>query len=116
LAPARRASESPIAIACFRFFTFFPERPLLSVPRLRSRITFPTFLDASLLYLAMIPDPDVAFSKNIDGNRTQELQGSIENGRFRRSQGCNRFPAARKNALRSPVWRRKNSNMANRVS
>jgi len=38
-APARRASDRPIAIACFRLVTFLPERPLLSVPRLRSRIT-----------------------------------------------------------------------------
>jgi hypothetical protein len=30
--PSRRASESPIAIACFRLFTFLPERPLFSVP------------------------------------------------------------------------------------
>jgi len=30
--PERRASDNPIAIACFRLFTFLPERPLLSVP------------------------------------------------------------------------------------
>jgi hypothetical protein len=30
LAPSRRASESPIAIACFRLVTFLPERPDLS--------------------------------------------------------------------------------------
>lgn len=35
-APARRASLKPIAIACLRLFTFLPERPDLSVPRLRS--------------------------------------------------------------------------------
>jgi len=33
--PFRRASESPIAIACLRLFTFFLLRPLRSVPRLR---------------------------------------------------------------------------------
>ena len=32
--PLRRASDRPIAIACFRLFTVFPLRPLLSVPRL----------------------------------------------------------------------------------
>src|SRR5690606_24497633 len=37
-APARRASDSPMAIACLRLVTFFPERPLFSVPRLRSRM------------------------------------------------------------------------------
>ena len=35
-APAFRASERPIAIACSRLVTFFPERPDLSSPRLRS--------------------------------------------------------------------------------
>jgi hypothetical protein len=41
-APARRACERPIAIACLRLLTFLPERPLRSVPRLRSRIAFAT--------------------------------------------------------------------------
>ena len=36
--PAARASDRPIAIACSRLFTFRPERPLVKVPRLRSRI------------------------------------------------------------------------------
>ena len=53
LAPARRASESPIAIACFRLVTFLPDPPLLKVPRFRSRITFATFFWAALPYLAM---------------------------------------------------------------
>lgn len=52
-APERRASESPIAIACLRLFTFLPERPLLSVPRLRSCIALRTFLAAFFPYLAM---------------------------------------------------------------
>jgi TnpA family transposase len=41
--PARRASESPMAMACLRLLTFVPDRPLFSVPRLRSSITFFTF-------------------------------------------------------------------------
>jgi hypothetical protein len=41
--PACRASDNPIAMACLRLVTFFPDRPLLSVPRFRSRITFSTF-------------------------------------------------------------------------
>src|SRR5919201_812406 len=49
--PARRASESPIAIACLRLFTFLPLRPLLSVPRLRSCMARSTFLDAPFEYL-----------------------------------------------------------------
>ena len=51
-APALRASERPIAIACLRLFTFFPERPLLSVPRFFSCIAFLTLLFAFGPYLA----------------------------------------------------------------
>jgi hypothetical protein len=40
-APFSRASESPIAIACLRLFTFFPE-PLLSVPRFFLRMALST--------------------------------------------------------------------------
>lgn len=40
--PSRRASESPMAMACLRLVTFLPE-PLFSVPRLRSCIAFSTF-------------------------------------------------------------------------
>jgi hypothetical protein len=54
LAPARRASDSPIAIACLRLVTFLPDRPLRNVPRLRSRIVFSTLLRAFFPYLAMM--------------------------------------------------------------
>ncbi|GAC1501495.1 MAG: hypothetical protein NVS1B14_05910 [Vulcanimicrobiaceae bacterium] len=43
LAPERRASESPIAIACFRLVTFLPERPDSSLPRFISCMVFLTF-------------------------------------------------------------------------
>jgi hypothetical protein len=49
-APARRAFDNPIAIACFRLLTFLPERPDLSVPRFRSRIVCRTLAEAFLLY------------------------------------------------------------------
>jgi hypothetical protein len=49
--PALRASDRPIAIACFRLFTFLPLRPLFSVPALRSCIARSTFLLAALEYL-----------------------------------------------------------------
>ena len=52
--PARRASESPIAIACLRLVTFFPERPLFSVPALRSFIALATFCEAFFPYLLAI--------------------------------------------------------------
>src|SRR4030095_7637730 len=51
--PARRASESPMAIACFRLVTFFPDRPLFNVPRLRSRIARSTFSLAIRPYFAI---------------------------------------------------------------
>jgi hypothetical protein len=43
--PLRRASESPMAIACLRLFTFLP-LPLFRVPRLRLRIAPLTSRDA----------------------------------------------------------------------
>jgi hypothetical protein len=49
LPPARRASESPIAIACFRLVTFLPERPDRSLPAFISRI------ERSTLRLAVFP-------------------------------------------------------------
>lgn len=53
--PARRASERPMATACFLLVTFladdfFEPRPDVSVPFLRSLIAFATFLLAPLLY------------------------------------------------------------------
>src|SRR2546422_885293 len=53
LAPARRASLRPMAIACLRLRTFLPDRPERSVPRFRSRIARSTFFDAFLPYFAM---------------------------------------------------------------
>src|SRR4051794_1857925 len=53
LAPARRASLSPIAIACLRLLTSRPEPPDLSVPRLRSCIARFTLLCAFRPYLAI---------------------------------------------------------------
>jgi hypothetical protein len=50
--PASRASDNPIAIACFLLVTFLPE-PLLRVPRFRSCIAFSTFSLAFLPYLAI---------------------------------------------------------------
>jgi hypothetical protein len=54
LAPAFRASYNPIAMACLRLFTFFPDRPLLSFPVFRSCIAFSTFSAAFFPYLAIL--------------------------------------------------------------
>src|SRR5689334_25054231 len=51
--PARRASDSPMAIACLRLFTRLPERPLFSVPCFRLCIARFTLLRAFCPYLAM---------------------------------------------------------------
>ena len=52
--PARRASDSPMAIACLRLFTVLPDRPLFNLPVFRSCIAFSTFSDAFFPYLAII--------------------------------------------------------------
>src|SRR5262249_8886359 len=49
-APFLRASERPIAMACFRLVTLRPLRPLLSVPRFLRRIADATVLCDFLLY------------------------------------------------------------------
>lgn len=54
LAPERRASDSPIAIACLRLRTLMPERPLLSLPRFISCIARLTFPPLALPYLRAI--------------------------------------------------------------
>jgi hypothetical protein len=55
--PARRASDNPIAIACFRLVTLRPELPLFNVPRLRSCMAFSTFFEAASLYFRAINPP-----------------------------------------------------------
>jgi hypothetical protein len=50
LAPALRASDSPIAIACLRLLTFLPDLPDLSFPSFISCIDRSTLEEAFLLY------------------------------------------------------------------
>src|SRR5712664_2609759 len=53
--PSAPAAERSMAIACLRFLTFSPERPLFSVPALRFFIARPTLADAFFEYFrAMI--------------------------------------------------------------
>ena len=54
LAPERRASDSPMAIACLRLFALFPDRPLFNLPRLYSCIARPTFFFELELYFGMV--------------------------------------------------------------
>jgi hypothetical protein len=53
LAPFFLASERPIAMACLRLVTFFPLRPLLSLPRFISCISVFTSLPALGLYFRL---------------------------------------------------------------
>src|SRR5215831_2218852 len=57
LSPSRRASDSPIAIACLGLRTLREEAPLFNVPALRLRIARPTLADAFLEYFRAIVDP-----------------------------------------------------------
>jgi hypothetical protein len=69
-APFFRASESPIAIACFLLLTFRPDLPLLSVPAFRFFMARSTFFDAPLEYfrffafLAIAPILQLICSRN----------------------------------------------------
>ncbi|MGH8231508.1 MAG: hypothetical protein ACRESY_06785 [Steroidobacteraceae bacterium] len=56
-APARRASDRPIAIACLRLVTFLPEPPLRNLPCFISRMTRSTFLPLDFEYLRAIELP-----------------------------------------------------------
>src|SRR2546430_1993691 len=57
--PSRRASESPIAIACLRLFTFppLPPLPLFNVPRLNLCISRSTSFEAPDEYFLAISSP-----------------------------------------------------------
>jgi hypothetical protein len=57
LPPSLRASDRPMAIACFLLVTFLPEPPLRSVPRFRSCIAFSTFSLDFLPYLLAMQNP-----------------------------------------------------------
>jgi hypothetical protein len=52
-APSERASESPMAMACFGLVTFFPLRPDFSLPRLNSCISRSTVFEAFGLYFRL---------------------------------------------------------------
>jgi len=75
-APERRASERPIAIACLRLVTLRPERPLRSVPRLRSCMARSTFFDAFLLYFLAMSTPSDNLSCRAQHNPCQNRDTS----------------------------------------
>ena len=74
-APRRRASESPIAIACLRLVTFLPERPLRSLPCLRSFIARSTLAPAALPYLCHADLPRLSVGQRASPWRAGSLIG-----------------------------------------
>jgi hypothetical protein len=60
-----RASDRPIAIACFRLFTVFPLLPDLSVPFFLRRIALSTRFEAALPYFRRPEDFRVAISSSV---------------------------------------------------
>src|ERR1019366_854026 len=62
LPPARRASDNPIAIACFGLFTVLSEFPDLSSPRFISCIARSTFSEALFPYFTAMIRSLVLFS------------------------------------------------------
>src|SRR5882757_2895537 len=97
LAPAWRASESPIAMACLRLLTLRPERPLRSVPLLRSCIARETFFAALRPYfLAAMETPDIRSKAHT--TFVQESRSGKPRARSRRTCGtplasCNSTPS-----------------------
>ena len=69
-APSFRAAASPMAIACFGFFTFLPLFPLLSRPRFISCMASFTDSRDFLPYLAMVPP---IWTLNTASSRSNEV-------------------------------------------
>lgn len=61
-APFFRASDKPMAIACFGFVTLLPLRPLFSFPACISCISVSTCLPADGLYLRPADERDAFFA------------------------------------------------------
>jgi hypothetical protein len=81
LAPLRRASESPIAIACLRLFTLRP-LPDFSLPLFNLCITFFTFCPAFGLYFRRLERERLLD----DRLRDELLRDRAEAERFRRPE------------------------------
>jgi hypothetical protein len=67
LAPFLRASDSPIAIACFLLFTVppFPPIPERNAPCLRRRIALLTDFAALFPYLAIVSSPQLRLMREL---------------------------------------------------
>ena len=90
LPPSRRASERPMAIACFLLFTFRPE-PLRSFPSFSSCIFSSTLSCAFFPYLLAIQKPPAqelvqAASPAVHGAAMEIVEGASTNAPRRRTR------------------------------
>jgi hypothetical protein len=105
LPPSRRASESPMAMACLRLVTFLPEPPLFNFPRFISCMFSSTFSDAFFPYLLAMQNPPAqqvvqAASPAFHFTNTDDGASTIAPRRFTRSESsC--VPAASDAGTRS---------------
>jgi hypothetical protein len=72
--PARRASDSPMAMACSRLRTVFPERPLLSLPLFIFFIARCTVRPAALLYFATSAASDTTHQQQYEEHDENQAQ------------------------------------------
>jgi hypothetical protein len=111
LPPSRLASERPIAMACLRLVTFWPDRPLRSVPAFSSFMARSTLADAFFPYLGMGP-PWLRVRVGLSGRSVADLKAKCA-GRLQPSStaasavpmvGADaRHPATRKTSSGLPV-------------
>ena len=82
LAPLLRASDRPIAMACFRLFTRppFPAFPERSVPCFLRRIALLTLLLAAFPYLAIIPPRNLISAAETTSNECDNAVSIKANG------------------------------------
>jgi hypothetical protein len=76
--PARRASDKPIAIACFGFVTFLLLLPDFSFPRFISCSSVSTCAEAAGLYLRALLFLDAAFFVAIAISKYRKWEAEME--------------------------------------
>src|SRR5258707_10397207 len=114
--PLARASERPIAIACFLLFTGLPERPPFRVPALRFFIARSTSAEAFLEYFRAMDDLPVLGkiivawykSSSAQGLRPSRRRARLDSSRPAIARAylviaTSGRPAPARRALRSPL-------------
>src|SRR5437763_1431099 len=93
--PSRRASESPIAIACLRLFTFppLPPLPLFKVPRLSLRTSRSTSFEAPREYFLAITSASLGRdSVSYPSTGSRKMNGGHGTAAFDTSVHCSLGP------------------------